>query len=277
MTIAFDHYLPAGLDASRRPAWQDGDPELPALYISHGAPPLLEDAAWIDELSAWADTLPVPRGILIVSAHWEAAPLSLSAVAPGNVVYDFSGFHPRYNRMRYDTPDASGLAADVLATLPDGWTCTSTPPAAWTTCVGAAQSHIPGGRHPRAATEPAHAQAGAPAAARLPSGQLAGARHPGDRLRVHDPRPAVPDTRDVLRERRTRLVAGVRRVGHRALPAGTRRTGGLPRPRARHAVLPSHGRALHPAVRYPGRADGTIETTVEGYAFGLSKRSLQTA
>ncbi len=120
MDIAFDRFLPAALDReTHRVAWQEGDAALPALYISHGAPPLFENAAWIDELSAWADGLPVPRGILIVSAHWEAAPLSLSAVQPANVVYDFGGFDPRYYRMRYDTPDATGLARDVLAVLPD--------------------------------------------------------------------------------------------------------------------------------------------------------------
>ena len=120
--IAFEQQLPGALQRENlRPPWCEGDAALPALYISHGAPPLFEDAAWIDELSRWADALPVPRGILIVSAHWEAAPLSLSAVSPANVVYDFGGFDPRYYRMRYDTPEATDLAAEVLATVPDGW------------------------------------------------------------------------------------------------------------------------------------------------------------
>jgi len=118
--IAFDNRLPALLRReAARTAWRDGDPALPALYIGHGAPPLFEDALWIEQLSQWADALPVPRGILIVSAHWEAAPLSLSAVAPRDVVYDFGGFHPRYYRMRYDTPDATALSTEILAALPD--------------------------------------------------------------------------------------------------------------------------------------------------------------
>ena len=121
MSIAFDEQLPQALErAAARPAWSESDGALPALYISHGAPPLFEDAAWIDQLLTWADDLPVPRAILIVSAHWEAAPLSLSAVNPSDVVYDFGGFDPRYYRMRYDTPPAQELAAEVLATLPDG-------------------------------------------------------------------------------------------------------------------------------------------------------------
>lgn len=121
--IAFDRLLPeAQQRATARPTWLAGDAPLPTLYISHGAPPLFEDEPWMRQLLDWADRLPTPRGILIVSAHWEAAPLSLSAVAPTNVVYDFGGFDPRYYRMRYDTPDASTLAKDIKAALPDGLT-----------------------------------------------------------------------------------------------------------------------------------------------------------
>ncbi len=101
-------------------AWQSGDGPLPALYISHGAPPLFEDADWMARLFAWARSLPRPRAILIASAHWESAPLSLSAAAAGTpLVYDFGGFDPVYYRMRYPTPDASDLAARVAAVLPD--------------------------------------------------------------------------------------------------------------------------------------------------------------
>jgi 4,5-DOPA dioxygenase extradiol len=34
-------------------------------------------------------------------------------------VYDFGGFHPRYYRMTYPTPDASALARRVAAAMPD--------------------------------------------------------------------------------------------------------------------------------------------------------------
>ena len=52
---------------------------MPALYIGHGAPPLLDDPIWSGELAAWAQDLPRPTAILIVSAHWESAPVCLSA------------------------------------------------------------------------------------------------------------------------------------------------------------------------------------------------------
>ena len=92
---------------------------MPALYIGHGAPPLLDDALWSGQLAAWAQDLPRPKAILIVSAHWESAPLSLSATASGTpLVYDFGGFAPKYYNLKYVTPDASALAARVAAMLP---------------------------------------------------------------------------------------------------------------------------------------------------------------
>jgi 4,5-DOPA dioxygenase extradiol len=93
---------------------------MPALYIGHGAPPLLDDPVWSGELGTLAAALPRPKAILIVSAHWESAPLALSASGPGTeLVYDFGGFDPKYYRMRYDAPDASALAQRVAAMMPD--------------------------------------------------------------------------------------------------------------------------------------------------------------
>lgn len=96
------------------------DGRIPALYLGHGAPPLLDDPIWTAELAQWAQGLPRPTGILIVSAHWESAPIMLSAPAAGTpLVYDFSGFPLHYYQQTYATPDASDLAALVRAALPD--------------------------------------------------------------------------------------------------------------------------------------------------------------
>jgi 4,5-DOPA dioxygenase extradiol len=91
---------------------------MPALYLGHGAPPLLDDPVWSGELRALAAELPRPRAVLIVSAHWESAPLSLSA-NQAELVYDFGGFDPRYYQMTYRTPDSSELAGQVAALMPD--------------------------------------------------------------------------------------------------------------------------------------------------------------
>jgi 4,5-DOPA dioxygenase extradiol len=125
----FDPLVPAGAydafyaDAAVRSTgqrrWQPSDGALPALYIGHGAPPLLDDAEWMSQLSAWALSMPKPRAVLIVSAHWEAAPLMLSAPGAGTpLVYDFGGFAARYYTLTYPTPDATAFASEVASLMP---------------------------------------------------------------------------------------------------------------------------------------------------------------
>ncbi len=90
---------------------------MPALYLGHGAPPLQDDARWVAELGAWAGTLPRPTAILIVSAHWESAPLTIGATTTVPLVYEFYGFPERYYRQQYAAPGAPDLAASVRALL----------------------------------------------------------------------------------------------------------------------------------------------------------------
>ncbi len=120
----YQGFLTRSLQRARthRP-WTEADGALPALYLSHGAPPLLESRTWMDELFTWSTRLPKPTNVLIVSGHWEAAPLSVSQSAAGTpLVYDFSGFDPMYHRLTYPTPDATGLADRVVSVMPDGET-----------------------------------------------------------------------------------------------------------------------------------------------------------
>ncbi|MEV5428530.1 class III extradiol ring-cleavage dioxygenase [Streptomyces sp. NPDC052701] len=90
---------------------------MPALYLSHGAPPLADDPVWPGELAAWSAALPRPRAILMVSAHWEEAPLALGATETVPLVHDFWGFPEHYYRVTYGAPGAPGLAASVRKLL----------------------------------------------------------------------------------------------------------------------------------------------------------------
>lgn len=278
---AFDAFLPAALERARhRVRWQEGDPALPALYLSHGAPPLLDDAQWMQQLSAWADALPSPRAILIVSAHWEAAPLSISSSAAGTgLVYDFAGFPSRFFRMRYDTPDAADLAAAVLSVLPD--------PTEVHEHRRRGLDH--GAWVPLKVMYPA---------ADIPVLQLS--------LPTHDPQRLLELGRRLrpLREQGV-LIIGSGFMTHglpfltpemfsgNAVPGWSREfdawaaealaRGDLAELAAFRSRAPGLPYA-HPTVEHftplfvtLGAADGTIATTVDGYAFGLSKRSLQVA
>ncbi len=86
---------------------------LPTLFVAHGAPPLLDDAAWMAELRAWARDLPQPRAILMLSAHWETDVLTTGAEDSVPLIYDFGGFPRRFYEMQYPSPGVPWLAARV--------------------------------------------------------------------------------------------------------------------------------------------------------------------
>ena len=89
----------------------------PAIFVAHGAPPLLDDARWMSELHAWAGALPTPSALLMLSAHWEERPITLGATATIPLVYDFYGFPKRYYEQQYPAPGAPELANRIHKTL----------------------------------------------------------------------------------------------------------------------------------------------------------------
>ena len=81
---------------------------------------LLDDPLWTSELRGVAAKLPKPKAILIVSAHWESEPVTLSSPEANTpLIYDFGGFDPKYYRMTYGTPDSSELTNMVAKLMPD--------------------------------------------------------------------------------------------------------------------------------------------------------------
>lgn len=93
------------------------DVRMPVTYLSHGAPPLADDPMWKAELASWSAAMPRPASVIMVSAHWESAPVTLGATTPVPLVYDFWGFPDHYYRVQYPAPGAPGLAAEVSRLL----------------------------------------------------------------------------------------------------------------------------------------------------------------
>ena len=118
---AYDDLLARVLPQARaHRTWVPEDGPLPTLFVTHGAPPTLDEPQWLDDLFTWSQSMPKPRGIVMVSAHWENAPPAISSSEAGTpLLYDFGGFHPRYYTLQYATPDATALANRIAATLSD--------------------------------------------------------------------------------------------------------------------------------------------------------------
>jgi 4,5-DOPA dioxygenase extradiol len=112
--------VPAGAAEEVKERASDGisGDRMPAMYLGHGAPPLVDDPLWTTQLAAWSGALPKPTAILVVSAHWEAAPLTIGATADAApLVYDFWGFPDRYYQATYPAPGAPDLAAKIRALM----------------------------------------------------------------------------------------------------------------------------------------------------------------
>src|SRR5690606_15412025 len=82
-----------------------GSAMLPSLFISHGSPMLaLEPGASGAALARLATDLPMPRAVLVVSAHWESAELLVSAAPQPETWHDFHGFPSALYALRYPAP-----------------------------------------------------------------------------------------------------------------------------------------------------------------------------
>lgn len=93
---------------------------MPAIFLAHGAPPLLDMPDWVRELREWAQAMPRPKAILMFSAHWEERPITLGATRPVPLIYDFYGFPEHYYQQKYPAPGAPDLAARVRDILKPG-------------------------------------------------------------------------------------------------------------------------------------------------------------
>ncbi len=91
---------------------------MPSTFLSHGAPSLpLTDTPARDFLTRFGDSLPRPKAILVISAHWETQRPTVNAVAWNETIHDFYSFPRALYDLRYPAPGSPRLAERIAASL----------------------------------------------------------------------------------------------------------------------------------------------------------------
>ncbi|MGD9762769.1 MAG: 4,5-DOPA dioxygenase extradiol [Candidatus Binatia bacterium] len=91
---------------------------MPAIFFGHGNPMnAIQHNDWTREWSNVGKTMPRPRAIVSISAHWYVPGIAVTAVDQPRTIYDFGGFPNSLYRATYPAPGERALAARVQALL----------------------------------------------------------------------------------------------------------------------------------------------------------------
>jgi 4,5-DOPA dioxygenase extradiol len=91
---------------------------LPAFFFGHGNPMNAINAnRWTEAWSSIGKTMPRPKAIVCVSAHWYLPGTLMTAMQQPRTIYDFGGFPRPLYEVKYPAPGAPELLPTLQALL----------------------------------------------------------------------------------------------------------------------------------------------------------------
>ncbi|WP_338876225.1 4,5-DOPA dioxygenase extradiol [Spirosoma sp. SC4-14] len=93
-------------------------PEMPVLFVGHGSPMNgIENNEFSQYWRQLAQEIPVPKAVLVVSAHWLSRGTHITAMDFPKTIHDFGGFPKALFDVQYPAPGSPTLAKETAGLI----------------------------------------------------------------------------------------------------------------------------------------------------------------